>query len=186
MHYTHAPVYICKHIECTRADLWPTHKHLCQQTHKHMLTASLSLYIYIYITLSCCLSLSHTHTQTRTQTHTVISMLWHSAVRAAEEYDEYVFGTEQRDVGEEGIERRSRGKRDGGERGKEERKREIAGKREMFLMTLETDRKTATQLLLQHCPLSLSLSLPSPLCSLMTDHLGQSKVKLKSSVFIWK
>lgn len=48
------------------------------------------------------------------QTHTVISMLWHNAVRAAEEYDEYVFG--KRDEGEEGIERKSRGRRDRGER----------------------------------------------------------------------
>lgn len=83
-------------------------------------------------------------------------------MRAAEEYDEYVFGTEQRDEGEEGIERKSRGWRDGGEKerereGEEERKQEIAGKREMFLMTLETDRKTATQLPLQDFPLSLYL-----------------------------
>lgn len=77
-------------------------------------------------------------------------------MRAAEEYDEYVFGTEQRDEGEEGIERKSREKRDRGEE-KEERKREIERKREMFLMTLETDRKTATQLPLQDCPLSLYL-----------------------------
>lgn len=66
------------------------------------------------ISLSLSLSLEHTYTQA----HTVISMLWHSAVRAGEEYDEYVFGTEKRDEGEEGIERKSREKRDGGEKGK--------------------------------------------------------------------
>lgn len=58
-----------------------------------------------------------------------------------------------------------------------------AEKREMFLMTLETDRKTATQLPLQDRPLSLSACVS--LCELvMTDHLGQSKVGLKSSVSI--
>lgn len=45
-------------------------------------------------------------------------------------------------------------------------------------MTLETDTRTATQLLLQDFPLSLHL--PAFLSFLvMTDHLGQSKVKLK-------
>lgn len=39
----------------------------------------------------------------------------------------------------------------------EDREREIIGKREMFLMTLETDRRTATQLQLQDLPLSLYL-----------------------------
>lgn len=53
-----------------------------------------------------------------THTHTVISMLWHSAVRAAEEYDEYVFGTEQRDRGGEGIGRKSMRKGGMEERGK--------------------------------------------------------------------
>ena len=60
-------------------------------------------------------------------------------------------------AGERGMEERERereGERGGGE---EERKQEIAGKREMFLMTLETDRKTATQLPLQDFPLSLYL-----------------------------
>lgn len=32
--------------------------------------------------------------------HSVISMPWHNTVRAAEEYDEYVFGTEQKEMEE--------------------------------------------------------------------------------------
>ena len=152
-----------------------------------------SIYASKHMNKNTCWQSSSTHR------HTAISILWHSAVRAAEEYDEYVFGTEQRDGGEEGIERKSRGKRDGGERererererggGEEERKQEIAGKREMFLMTLETDRKTATQLPLQDFPLSLYL--PAFLSFLSPSLWWQitsvrAKSSLKSSVFIWK
>lgn len=113
------------------------HKHLHQQTHKykHMLTE--------------CVCVRETHTQM----HSVISMPWHNTVRAAEEYDEYVFGTEQKEM-EERRELKE-GAEEGGMR-KEERKGVRAEKREIFLMTLETDRKTATQLPLQDRPLSLS------------------------------
>lgn len=38
--------------------------------------------------------------ETHTQMHSVISMPWHNTVRAAEEYDEYVFGTEQKEMEE--------------------------------------------------------------------------------------
>lgn len=51
--------------------------------------------------------------------HSVISMPWHSTVRAAQEYDEYVFGTEQKEM-EERRELKERAEEGGdGERGEE-------------------------------------------------------------------
>lgn len=56
-------------------------------------------------------------------------------------------------------ERRELEERAGGEAGMEERREgEIIGRREMFLMTLESDTRTATQLLLQDFSLSLYIS----------------------------
>lgn len=66
---------------------------LCQQTHEDTLTASHRCTLRLTLSLVCCGT---------------------TLVRAAEEYDEYVFG--KRDEGEEGIERKNRERGDGGER----------------------------------------------------------------------
>lgn len=85
-----------KHIhDQTHGQACITHINPQKKEHTHTLTPCKGPLPRIYggthiNTLWQCLPLTHT------QIHTIISMLWQSAVRAAEEDDEYVFGKEQK------------------------------------------------------------------------------------------